>query len=54
MTTPFENERLIALELSIDSLSARMSKLEKRLTGSMILGGFLGSMLMSAIHNWIG
>jgi len=54
MTTPIENERLIALELAIDALSARMTKLEKRLTGSMLLGGFLGSMLMSAIHNWIG
>ena len=53
MTTPIENERLIALELAIDALSARMTKLEKRLTGSMLLGGFLGSMLMSAIHNWV-
>ena len=53
MTSPVENERLIALEMAIDSLSARMSKLEKRLTGSMLLGGFLGSMLMSAIHNWV-
>ena len=53
MTSPIENERLLALEMAIDALGARMTKLEQRLTGSMLLGGFLGSMLMGAIQNWL-
>jgi len=52
--TDSENGRLASLELAVDSLSVRLNRLERRLTGAMLFGGFAGSMLMSAIQRWLG